>query len=481
MTILPFGRVAPASRRVIAYLIDAAIAAGIGIVGGVLLSVIALSSGSPEATLIILLLGWVVLALVMLGWIVWFTIMQSGQGSIGMRAQRLRLVRIEDGGPIGFGRALLRNVIFGLAGSIVVGYFTPLFDGTGRMQGWHDMVGRTLMIEADSARPAPQQAGPPTTQFAAPQATPFTAPPAPAGSDRPPHWTVESAGGRPRTPGVPSFGQPPAPAQPGGAPLAPPVAPSHAGLPVPPAPAAPGAPTEAVRPAAPVPPAPVASPAPAAAPAVPPAPQDAGLIAFVPGVTHDAPVARTDAPSTPPAPADAPAAPPAPDAPAVPPLPSIPAAQAAQAAPPAPAAPAPAAPPAPAAAPAAPPAAPADDIDEDLEATRISVPGHRLVFAWDDGTKVTVSGRTVFGRNPAEEDGATVVAVRDETLSLSKTHFEAAAEASGGWVLDRHSTNGVTIVRDGARLVCTPGERVPVRLGDALEIGDRIVTVGGYA
>ncbi|RBO72865.1 hypothetical protein DSP71_08485, partial [Microbacterium sp. H6] len=137
----------------------------------------------------------------------------------------------------------------------------------------------------------------------------------------------------------------------------------------------------------------------------------------------------------------------------------------------------------PAAAPAAPaaPAASRTTEEDDLEDTRISVPGHRLVFTWDDGTRVSVSRRTVFGRNPAPEEGATLVPVRDETLSLSKTHFEAAAETSGGWVMDRHSTNGMTIVRAGQRIACPAGQRVPVRLGDAIEIGDRIVTIGGYA
>jgi len=99
----------------------------------------------------------------------------------------------------------------------------------------------------------------------------------------------------------------------------------------------------------------------------------------------------------------------------------------------------------------------------------------------ETGTRVSVSRRTVFGRNPGPEEGVATVAVRDETLSLSKTHFEAAAETSGGWVLDRHSTNGTTIVREGQRIACPPGQRVPIRLGDAIEIGDRIVTVGGYA
>ena len=46
--------------------------------------------------------------------------------------------------------------------------------------------------------------------------------------------------------------------------------------------------------------------------------------------------------------------------------------------------------------------------------------------------------------------------------------------------MDRQSTNGTTLVRDGVRIACPPGQRVPVRLGDALEIGDRIVTIGGY-
>jgi pSer/pThr/pTyr-binding forkhead associated (FHA) protein len=139
----------------------------------------------------------------------------------------------------------------------------------------------------------------------------------------------------------------------------------------------------------------------------------------------------------------------------------------------------PPAPPLPASAPAPAPA-PAF-VEDDLEETRISIPGHRLVFTWDDGTRVSVSRRTVFGRNPGPEEGAVVVPVRDETLSLSKTHFEAAAETSGGWILDRHSTNGLTIVRDGQRIACPAGQRVPIKLGDVIEIGDRVVMVGGYA
>ncbi|MET0811460.1 MAG: hypothetical protein ABWY03_00305, partial [Microbacterium sp.] len=226
-------------------------------------------------------------------------------------------------------------------------------------------------------------------------------------------------------------------------------------FPTAPAAAAPVAPAQPTVPARPAPPVPA---------------DDGSLIAFVPGVTQDPPPSsRAAAVSPPDVGADLDAtvqgsAAVRPEAPAAPQAPVVPAAR--PEVPPAPAAPAAAEPP--------------QDRD-DIENTRISIPGHRLVFTWDDGTRVSVSRRTVFGRNPAPEDGAVIVSVRDETLSLSKTHFEAAAEASGGWVLDRFSTNGMTLVREGQRIACPAGQRVPVRLGDAIEIGDRVVTIGGYA
>jgi uncharacterized RDD family membrane protein YckC len=436
MTLLPFGQVAPISRRAVAYVIDALIAGGLGIVLGGGLLVAASLAGGIEATLTTLLIGGPIVSLVLLAWFVVYTLMQAGNGSIGMRAQGLRLASATDGKPVGFGRALLRNIIFGLAGAIVVGYFSPLFDGSGRFQGWHDKVGNALMLDARAEAPADSA----TTAPGAPTSLASAAP-------------VTSAA--PVVPGLPHA------ASRAGAPFAPPaVAPAPGfGQPTPPAPVAPTPPAPAPASAAPTP-APVAPAAPAA-----PIPDAGDLIAFVPGITQDSAPARAT-----PAPEQAPPAP-APDAPAAP----APAA-------PAPAAPAPAAPaPAPAPAPAA-PAAPAFEAEEsDIEDTRISIPGHRLVFTWDDGTRVSVSRRTIFGRNPGPEDGAVIVSVRDETLSLSKTHFEAAAEVSGGWVLDRHSTNGMTIVREGQRIACPAGQRVPVRLGDAIEIGDRIVTIGGYA
>lgn len=512
MTQVPFGQIAPISRRAIAYLIDALIAGGIGVVLTLVLVVAANLSGSLEGSVATLVIGGPIVSLVLLGWFVFYTFMQAGAGSIGMRTQGLRLIS-EDGTPLGFGRTLLRNVIFGLAAGIVVGYFTPLFDGSGRFQGWHDKVAKSLMLDArgEGASHAPRpsdaraagapQAAPPVPQGAPPvpqgaplaQGVPAASQGVPAIPGIPVPPSVPAAPGIPVPQSgapAPSFARPDvAPAAPFGAPPAPgfaaPAAPEYA------APAAPeyAAPAAPEYPAAPQPAAPVLSDAPAASgapaasapaeapaytsPAAQPA-DDGGLIAYVPGITVDAPPPRTAAqgassqqvtPERPAAPAFATPEP----APAFPAAPAF-AAPVAPAAPPAPAAP------------TAGIAASADAPEEDdLEETRISIPGHRLVFTWDDGTRVTVSRRTVFGRNPGPEDGAILVPVRDETLSLSKTHFEAAASTSGGWILDRYSTNGMTIVRDGQRIACPAGQRVPVRLGDAIEIGDRIVTIGGYA
>lgn len=503
MTQPAFAQIAPISRRAIGYLIDAAIAGGLAVILGGGLMVAATLAGGLEGTLSTLLVGGPIVSLLLLGWFVVYTWMQSGKGSIGMRAQGLRLVSATDGSSLGFGRALLRNVIFGLSAGIVVGYFTPLFDGSGRFQGWHDKVANALVLDA-RVSPAPA----PTSVSAAPATTAIPAmPPMPADL------------GGPAIPGIPA--PPSAPVHPGGF-----TAPTGFDAPAPaPAPA----PTPAPAPvsgaftvpetgsgafAAPAP-APASESAPAAAPApAMPVADEGSLIAFVPGVSQTRPPAPA---IVTPAPAPLPDAPadetgfdldPAldetlvqrPSTPSVPVTAPTPAPPFEPSAPPVPPFAAPPVPPLPAAfepapepalfvpAPAAPvPSEPArgfvsdDDDDAELEETRISIPGHRLIFTWDDGTRVPVSRRTIFGRNPAAEDGAVIVPVRDETLSLSKTHFEAASEASGGWVLDRHSTNGMTIVRDGQRIACPAGQRVPVRLGDAIEIGDRIVTVGGYA
>lgn len=121
----------------------------------------------------------------------------------------------------------------------------------------------------------------------------------------------------------------------------------------------------------------------------------------------------------------------------------------------------------------------ASAMEDPLEQTRLSTDERPLArLIWDDGTRQAVHGRCVFGRNPTPETGAMVVPVRDETLSLSKTHFELDPDETRSlWVIDRHSTNGVTVRRGIQRQAVVPGERTRVRMGDVLEFGDRSVTI----
>ncbi|WP_345752256.1 RDD family protein [Microbacterium rhizophilus] len=409
---------APLGRRASAYIIDLAIVV-LGLVVWLVVGWLLAAALGTTVALIFAIAAWILAV----AWWFAYTAMQGGHGSIGMRLMRLRLVRLDDGAPLGFGGALLRNVIWALAAGILVGYFSVLFDKTGRGQGWHDRVARAFMQDASSAASA---TGAPVAAAVAPL----------------PVSPVSPAYG-----GAFAAGAPPAPSY--AMPVAPPVAPPFTGHvpPRPPLPSQPAAPAQVPA-------------TPAQAPATPPVAD--GLIAFVPGITQDPP-------------------------------PSAPAASRARAAAPFPPDPGPV-PPAPVPAPA-PPTGPAeDDLDSDtvlvrpataepaepgLEDTRVVVRARPVVLEWDDGTRHTVAERALFGRNPAATDGAETVVVRDETLSLSKTHFEIVVTAGDAFVVDHHSTNGVTVVRGGARIEAAPGERVALEDGDALEIGDRIATYRG--
>jgi uncharacterized RDD family membrane protein YckC len=68
----------------------------------------------------------------------------------GMRAFGIRVVRDRDGGPIGWGSALLRLLGYWVAGVVFyIGYVWIFFDG--RRRGWHDLIAGTVVIK-DAAR-----------------------------------------------------------------------------------------------------------------------------------------------------------------------------------------------------------------------------------------------------------------------------------------------------------------------------------------
>ncbi|MCC2032989.1 RDD family protein [Microbacterium allomyrinae] len=449
MTTSPPPAAPPASigRRVGAYAIDLAIlyaigAVLIGIVVGLAMG--AGSGGSRESVVLVILLGYLIVGLVMFAWWLVYSAMQGGRGSIGQRALGLRLQDAAAAGPIGFWRAVLRNIVWALAGTIVVGYFTPLFDSSGRRQGWHDMAAKAIVVDGRAAA-----ASAPAHLAAAYTTNPYL-PVGHAASAAPP------------------------PAPPRVATPHPPVAfpPATAAYPAPAAPPAPVAPATAFT---------AAAVAPRAAAGLP-----GGVISQVPGA-HSARAAPDAAPMLHAAavhfPATTTTTTPFPPASTTEPL--VPVERIAPVTVNVPAPPVLAASPALAAGFAA---SADDDIDSTRLAAAVPPPAQRAalypdapviaVLTWDDGTRMAVYGRTLYGRNPAGEDGAVAIAVRDETLSLSKTHFEIGGDAAAAWVVDRHSTNGTVLVRDGGRIPLQSGLQTVLRPGDRLEFGDRSAAVG---
>lgn len=429
-------------RRVGVYVVDMLL---IGVVVGIATGAIvwpvtsaALQGDVGRAAGLAMIPGVVSIVLVLV--YVW---MQGSGGSLAQRWFTVRLVRADTGARIGFGRALLRHIIWSLAAAIVVGYFSVFFDKSGRRQGWHDKVGKALVVDVSGRAPV------------APA-------PAPEQAHAPQGWAQDPAPAAP--PGPPAPPAPPAPgyAQPAyGQPVAEHQAPADPFANVPPAPPAPEQPAAEPYAAPPAFEQPVA-PAPADPFAMPPAPEAAAPpsqyevpaepIAFVPGVTGDPRIDEQPAPAV-----DlgepAPAAPPAKPAPAADGE-----------------APAPAAPPAP-----VDDEFPDDTVVVNRRPAAATEPSATLV--WDDGFRVEATGRTVIGRNPVVEDGARAVTVDDTTMSLSKTHFEVSVEGDRVTLVDRHSTNGVTIARQGSSFTATPGEPTPIAAGDELTIGERTVSI----
>lgn len=101
-----------------------------------------------------------------------------------------------------------------------------------------------------------------------------------------------------------------------------------------------------------------------------------------------------------------------------------------------------------------------------------------LRVALDDGRTLTVERVALLGRNPSPAPGVQVVRVTDPDRSVSKTHLELGADASGAWVTDRGSTNGTVVtLPDGAQVVCRVDHPVRLRPGSVVVFGDRSLRV----
>lgn len=134
------------------------------------------------------------------------------------------------------------------------------------------------------------------------------------------------------------------------------------------------------------------------------------------------------------------------------------------------------APPAPPAPPAAQPAAPAPPTSAPPPAATA-----RWRVTFDTGQSFVVEGLAIVGRGPEPRPGEEVshrVALSSSDMSLSKTHAQFQVAADGTLVvMDRGSTNGTTLIRQGAARAL--GARRPAALvhGDKVKFGDRTMDV----
>lgn len=180
-------------QRFVAYLIDSLVPAILGSVLGLVV---------PNASSGLQVILSIVFAVAILGWIVF--VLQGiavRAASPGMRVMKLQLVGFYDGRPIGWARALIRYVLFGLISGtgIVLIVMLVLMVMHPRRQGWHDLVAQAVMIKERSLPPAPAQdqaslSAQPDYGSGQPTGTP------PAGSYAAPNY----AGGPPLTPPVQS-------------------------------------------------------------------------------------------------------------------------------------------------------------------------------------------------------------------------------------------------------------------------------------
>ncbi len=145
-------------QRTLARIIDVVIAgAAGGIIGAVLGGMIfaAAASGSETGAALSIGMTFVVILLIVVIGLAYETLMLTFYGAtLGKMVMKIKVVSVETGENPQLLNALLRYALPGVLGLIpIVGglaalacWLSPLFDSSGRLQGWHDKVAKTVVI-----------------------------------------------------------------------------------------------------------------------------------------------------------------------------------------------------------------------------------------------------------------------------------------------------------------------------------------------
>ncbi len=99
--------------------------------------------------LLYLLLGTGGYVLGLLAGLAYFTYFEGGRGQTpGKMALGIRVVSLEHGGSIGYGKACLRYVVSILSGIVIdIGYLWMLWDS--EKQTWHDKASGAIVVPVD--------------------------------------------------------------------------------------------------------------------------------------------------------------------------------------------------------------------------------------------------------------------------------------------------------------------------------------------
>lgn len=107
--------------------------------------------------------------------------------------------------------------------------------------------------------------------------------------------------------------------------------------------------------------------------------------------------------------------------------------------------------------------------------------GPRWRVRFDDGQTFVVEGMVLVGRRPEPRAGEPVwhlVPLTSADMSVSKTHAQFAPAPDGALVvMDRGSTNGSTLTRQGVSRQLAPGKPATLVDGDTVAFGDRSMEV----
>lgn len=145
-------RYASSGSRLVAYIIDWIIigfvigifyAIGIGVIAGGA-TVDSAGNASLGAGAGIGLVVMVIGVLVAVFWKPWFW--SHGGQTPGYKILGMRVVRLQDGGPLSFGTAFLRLIGYLISGFLFyLGFIWIIFDA--QHQGWHDKIANTVVIQ----------------------------------------------------------------------------------------------------------------------------------------------------------------------------------------------------------------------------------------------------------------------------------------------------------------------------------------------